>query len=301
MKIALAQLNPTIGNLNGNLKKLKLRLTETSRAGVDLIILPELFLCGYPPRDLLDRSFFIEQCETTLKKLEKLSLLHPKTAILVGTITRCQLPHGKKLHNSAVLIENGKTLFTQHKSLLPAYDVFDESRYFEPAHEILSCPFRDEVLGISICEDAWNRADSPLPHLYAQNPLAQLSKTGATLLINLSASPYYLGKEQLRREILAQQSQQLKLPLLMVNQVGGNDELIFDGDSLALNYAGEIAGRAIQFSEELLFIDTDQLKSSSSGGKNLRRLKSGPKTSSLAASTPPLEPIAQLEKALVLG
>ncbi|MEA3333345.1 MAG: NAD+ synthase, partial [Pseudomonadota bacterium] len=286
MKIALAQLNPTVGDLNGNLEKLKLNLTETSSVGADLIILPELFLCGYPPRDLLDRSSFIEQCEVALEELKKLSTRYPKTAILVGTITRCQLPHGKKLHNSAVLIENGRTLFTQHKSLLPAYDVFDENRYFEPARNVRIYPFRNEILGISICEDAWNETDSPLPHLYEQNPLIQLSQAGATLLINLSASPYYLGKEKLRLEILARQSQRLKLPLLMVNQVGGNDELIFDGNSLALNCLGNVTGKAAQFSEGILYVDSDELK------------QADPANSSLSTSP---DPMAQLEKALVLG
>ena len=204
MKIALAQLNPIVGDFKGNLKKLKLSLAKIGQAGTDLVILPELFLCGYPPRDLLDRDSFIVQCEAGLEELKKLSTLYPETAILMGTITRCQLAHGKKLHNSAVLIENGKTLFTQAKSLLPAYDVFDENRYFEPAHKVAVYPFRDEILGISICEDAWNEADTPWPHLYEQNPLDQLSRAGATLLINLSASPYYLGKEKLRLEILSE-------------------------------------------------------------------------------------------------
>ena len=303
MRIALAQLNPTVGDLNSNLKKLQLSLAETSSVRTDLIILPELFLCGYPPRDLLDRSSFINQCASALEDLKKISTLYPKTAILVGTITRCQLTHGKKLHNSAVLIENGRTLFTQHKSLLPAYDVFDENRYFEPGHNILAFPFRDEVLGISICEDAWNVIEGPLPHLYEQDPLAQLSQAGATLIINLSASPYYLGKEKLRLEILARQSQRLKLPLLMVNQVGANDELIFDGDSLALNFEGKVAAEAAQFSEEILYIKTDKLKPVKFKSENVKQQrKSEPTTPSLIASlssTP--NPMAQLEKALVLG
>ncbi len=286
MKIALAQLNPTVGDLNGNLEKLRINLAEISQTGVDLVIFPELFMIGYPPRDLLDRNSFIERCEATLEKLVKLSTLYPNIAILVGTITRCRLERGKKLYNSAVLIENGKTLFTQHKSLLPAYDVFDENRYFEPAGEIEIYPFKNEILGISICEDAWNEADAPLPHLYKKNPLVQLSKAGATLLINLSASPYYLGKEKLRLEILARQSRHLKLPMLMVNQVGGNDELIFDGCSLALNCQGEVISEAVQFNEEILSIDSDELK------------RAAPSLTGLATAPDPME---QLEKALILG
>lgn len=285
MKIALAQLNPTVGDLNGNLEKLHLKLAEISQTETDLVILPELFLTGYPPRDLLDRNFFIEQCEATLTKLVKISRLYPKIAILVGTITRCQLEHGKKLYNSAVLLENGKTLFTQHKSLLPAYDVFDENRYFEPARKVEIFPFRDEILGISICEDAWNEARAPLPHLYEHNPLEQLKKAGATLLINLSASPYYLGKEKQRQKILTRQSEKLKLPLVMVNQVGGNDELIFDGCSLALNYQGEIARSAAQFKEEILFIETVELT----------------QAGTVYHTALAIDPMEQLKKALVLG
>ena len=296
MKIALAQLNPTIGDLKGNLKKLKLNLAEISQTGTDLVILPELFLCGYPPRDLLDRSAFVAQCEAALEELKNLSTRYPKIAILVGTITRCQLTYGKKLHNSAVLIENGETLFTQAKSLLPTYDVFDENRYFEPARKVTVYPFRDEILGISICEDAWNQVTAPLPHLYEQNPLEQLSRAGATLLINLSASPYYLGKEKLRLEILARQSQRLKLPLLMINQVGGNDELIFDGNSLALNYQGEMVGKAAQFNEEILYIDTDKLKHSKLNPEGLEQ----PMPSPTFHFTAP-DPMDQLERALVLG
>jgi len=285
MKIALAQLNPTIGDLDANLEKLELHLAEIAKSDTDLVILPELFLTGYPPRDLLDYNSFIDCCEQALTRLTEISRSCPKTAILIGTITRCRLEPGKKLYNSAVLIENGTTLFTQNKTLLPAYDVFDENRYFNPAQDVRVCPFRGEILGISICEDAWNEDAAPLPHLYEQNPLAKLSAAGATLFINLSASPYYLGKEQIRLELLARQSRQYELPLLMVNQIGGNDELIFDGCSLALNSSGEIVSQAPQFSEKILYIDSCDLKQS---------------TQHSAAFVPPTR-MAQLESALTLG
>lgn len=285
MKIALAQLNPTVGDLDANLEKLKLHLAEISKYNTELVILPELFLTGYPPRDLLDDNSFINHCEQTLTRLIEVSRSCPKTAILIGTITRCRLKHGKKLYNSAVLIENGEILFTQNKTLLPAYDVFDENRYFEPAHAVQVYPFRGEILGISICEDAWNEDAAPLPHLYERNPLSQLSSAGATLFINLSASPYYLGKEQIRLELLSRQSRQYELPLLMVNQIGGNDELIFDGCSLALNTSGKIVSRAPQFSEKILYLDSLDLKQSIS-----------PDT---LANMPTR--MAQLESALILG
>ncbi|MCK5679315.1 NAD+ synthase [bacterium] len=292
MKIALAQLNPTVGDLDANLKKLKSLLIEISREDIDLVILPELFLTGYPPRDLLVDDSFINKCEETLVKLKNVSTNYPKTAILIGTVSRCRLKYGKKLYNSAVLIENGKTLFRQNKTLLPAYDVFDETRYFEPASTIRVFPFREEILGISICEDAWNEADAALPHLYEQNPLEQLSQAGATLLINLSASPYYLGKEQLRSATLARQSKQLKLPLLMVNQIGGNDELIFDGCSLALNDRGEIITQAQQFVEEVLTIDSAIIRDPA---------PSGEAAITTTASQTSTTPMLQLESALILG
>ncbi len=296
MKIALAQLNPTVGDLDGNLERLQLKLAHASLEGADLLILPELFLTGYPPKDLLDRNSFIENCEKALQKLTEISTLYPETTILVGTVTRCQLEFGKKLNNSAILIENGKVLCTQSKTLLPNYDVFDETRYFEPAREISAYPFKGEILGISICEDAWNEAGTPLPHLYAQNPLEQLQKAGATLLINLSASPYYLGKEKQRQKILAAQSKKLKLPLLMVNQVGGNDELIFDGCSLALNFQGEIVYQAAQFNEEILLVESEKLKP-----EKLKVEGDYQDAVDKQAARPCSNPMEQLEKALVLG
>ncbi|HIE06766.1 MAG TPA: NAD+ synthase [Desulfarculaceae bacterium] len=288
MKITLAQLNPTVGDLDGNLEKLNRQLNKITKDDPDLVILPELFLTGYPPRDLLDHDSFIKRCDAALTRLQDISSNYPETAILIGTVTRCQSKHGKKLHNSAILIENGRILFQQDKTLLPAYDVFDENRYFEPATEIRVYPFRGELLGISICEDAWNEAEAKLPHLYAQNPLPQLGRAGATLLINLSASPYYLGKEQLRFATLSRQSKQLGLPLIMVNQVGGNDELIFDGCSLILNNRGEKIAQAPQFAEKIISIDSDRLTQSAS-------LSPSP-----AVPAPP-DSMSQLEGALVLG
>lgn len=288
MKITLAQLNPTVGDVTGNLDKLSSRLKEVASEKPDLMILPELYLTGYPPRDLLDDDAFIRACDAALTELQKISLDFPEIAILTGTVSRCRLEHGKKLHNSAILIENGKILFRQDKTLLPAYDVFDENRYFEPAKEVRVYPFRGELLGISICEDAWNEAGAKLPHLYAQNPIQQLSRAGATLLINLSASPYYLGKEELRFATLAHQSKQLGLPLVMVNQVGGNDELIFDGCSLVLNNQGEKIAQAPPFVEKIFSIDSKQFK-----------LSTPAKPAFIDQS--PQDPMAQLESALVLG
>ncbi len=287
MKIALAQLNPTIGDFAGNLARFEKALDEARAAGCGLLVLPELFLCGYPPRDLLECEGFLRRCDRAREQLRRLSHQHPATAILVGLPTRTG--DGKGLYNSAVLIEAGKTLFTQSKSLLPSYDVFDETRYFTPAPEIGICTFRGVKLGISICEDAWNGEHAPLPRPYSFNPLAELREQGAELLLNLSASPYHLGKEDIRREILAAQCRKLKVPLLMVNQVGGNDELIFDGGSLGLNANGKIVYQAPQFEESMLIVELGELQ---------RPASPLPEKTAVAADD---NPIQQVEKALVLG
>ena len=287
MKITLAQLNPTVGDLEGNLEKLEKSLAEAAARGAELLVLPELFLTGYPPRDLLDLESFIRRCEEALEKAALLSAGHPATAILTGTVSRNPRPGGRKLCNSAVMLEQGRVVFAQAKSLLPAYDVFDETRYFEPAHKLEVFPFRGEILGISICEDAWNEEHAPLPHRYRFNPLETLQELGATLLINLSASPYHLGKEKLRAEILARQCCNLKLPLVMVNQVGGNDELIFDGGSLSLGPDGKIHHQAPQFREYLLDCDSTKLRRQ-------------PATGERPVTTQPV-PMQQIEEALVLG
>ena len=285
MKIALAQLNPTVGDLEGNLRKLAAAFKEAADENAELLVLPELFLCGYPPRDLLDLEPFVKRCEQALNQVLEISATRPATAILTGTVTRNHTGSGRKLHNSAVLVENGKIVFSQAKSLLPTYDVFDETRYFEPARRLAVFPFRGEKLGISICEDAWNEEHAPLPHRYDFNPLERLRELGASLLINLSASPYHLGKELLRAEILAHQCRHLELPLVMVNQVGGNDELIFDGGSLGFNPKGEIVCRAAQFCEEMIFCEVATLR--------------GESRKEITEAAP--ETMQQIKEALVLG
>ena len=279
MKIALAQLNPVVGDLDGNLAKLEKALARAAAGNADLLVLPELFLTGYPPRDLLERPAFTLAAESALEKVAQLSAAYPATALLVGGICRTSHSHGRALHNAAFLFAAGRRLFTQAKTLLPSYDVFDETRYFEAAAEIGVFPYQDEVLGISICEDAWNEKGCGL---YPLDPLQILKDQGATLLLNLSASPYHLGKEEIRAGLLRRQCRRLELPLFMVNQVGGNDELIFDGGSLVLDGKGEIRGRQPQFVEDISFFDSRAL----------------PAAPAAAATTSPL---ATLEAALVLG
>ncbi|MDH3964739.1 MAG: NAD+ synthase, partial [Deltaproteobacteria bacterium] len=229
MKITLAQLNPTIGDIRGNVAKVTQTLSQCSKDSPDLVVFPELFLVGYPPRDLLERPSFIARTEEAIQELLDVSQKYPQTGIIVGAPQPGQQSTGKGLHNSALLLYQGRLLFTQHKSLLPTYDVFDEPRYFDPASEDPVVKFKDETLGISICEDAWN--DPALWHrpTYSYDPIEALAQKGASLIINIAASPFHRGKETLRYNIVRSHAAKRRIPFLFINQVGANDELIFDG------------------------------------------------------------------------
>jgi NAD+ synthase (glutamine-hydrolysing) len=233
MRITLAQLNPIVGDVSGNLAKAAAVLKEAGPAS-DLIIFPELFLVGYPPRDLLEKPAFIERVEHALLELMDRSRGHPDTGLLVGAPRSTGRSTGKGLYNSAVLIYRGEILFQQNKSLLPSYDVFDETRYFDPAAEVNPVAFQGEVLGISICEDAWCDPDLWCSRLYATDPIQELAQKGATLMLNISASPFQVGKEEIRYHLLHYHVKNHGKPFIYVNQIGGNDELIFDGESMAL-------------------------------------------------------------------
>ena len=256
MKVALAQLNPVIGDLEGNLAKIRSALEEATRAGADLVVTPELSLTGYPPRDLLDLDDFIQ---ANLEALQRLAGESGETGLLVGFVDRCETPEGPTLLNSAALLHRGGVLSTHHKTLLPTYDVFDEDRYFEPASEVEVVAFDGETLGISICEDIWNDPEFRSRRRYDVDPIAMLVAKGATLLLNLSASPYVLGKTGVRASMLANQVRRHHLPLVYVNQVGGNDELIFDGNSMALDASGRLVKLCRGFSEDLQVVDLDRL------------------------------------------
>ncbi len=251
MNIATAQLNPIVGDIGGNIARLKQVLEKLIHSQPDLTIFPELYLTGYPPRDLLDRPAFITEAEKGLEKICLLSKSFPDMGLLIGTVIREFNSGEQKLFNAAVLLQNGKILFIQKKSLLPVYDVFDERRYFEPAAEVLTYDFKEERLGISICEDAWNNPEIHESPSYSIDPIALLAKQQATLMINISASPYQAGKDRLRHEIIRYHARRHQLPFILVNQVGGNDELIFDGHSFAMNGSGEITMTACGFAEEV--------------------------------------------------
>jgi NAD+ synthetase len=274
MRIALIQTNPTVGAFERNLALLLDRLKQAEQAGCALAIFPELALCGYPPQDLLERRDFLAAHD---RVLEQLAAAVSETGVIVGAVERREGP-GKPLHNSALLIHQGKVICRVRKQLLPTYDVFDESRYFEPGGPALPVRFGGLRLGLTVCEDIWQQGQ------YSQDPVTALARTGGRpeLLINISASPYHHGKLGERRRLFASLCQRHSLPLLYVNQVGGQDSLIFDGHSAAVNQQGEICAAAAGFREDMLIIDTDELRCAK-------------------ACAAPEDSIAQVEAALVLG
>jgi len=234
MKIALAQFNPTVGDFAGNSARI-LSLAERARQhGADLAVFSELCLCGYPPQDLLERPAFIERNHSELKDL---AAKLPMPAI-VGFTGRAKNGTGKLIANKAALICSGRVVFEQTKMLLPTYDVFDESRYFQPSGRQFPYGFGREQLGITICEDVWNDPNFWPECLYDRDPVSELVGQGITVLINISASPYTIDKRALRREMLQSIAINQNRPVVYVNQVGGDDSLIFDGASLALTPGG---------------------------------------------------------------
>jgi NAD+ synthase (glutamine-hydrolysing) len=260
MKIVLAQVNPIVGDISGNLSRL-LSIVAEWKDQADLVIFPELFLVGYPPRDLLGEPWFIEKIRDGVHELIRKSAEFQSTGILFGAPT----PNGEKtgvgLRNSAILIENGKLLFVQHKSLLPTYDVFDESRYFDPESAVDIFTYKGVRLGISICEDAWNDPDLWPDRIYSWDPVASLAAQGADLLINISASPFYLEKESIRYRLLSNHARKHGRTFLFVNQVGGNDELVFDGSSLCFDKQGNPTAVFPSFREHVELVDTSAIGS----------------------------------------
>ncbi len=258
MKILIAQLNSTIGDIAGNLAQIEKTLSSGAQDGADLLVLPELFLTGYPPTDLLEQPAFLERLQLGIEQLRVLSARYPHIGILCGTVMPTGKKTGRGLYNSAVLIYGGQQVFTQNKLLLPTYDVFYETRYFDPGEDVLTVPFKDDVLGISICEDAWNVPEIHPPRRYACDPLEILAKKGATLFINISASPFYVEKEQLRYHLIKNHALRHRLPFIFVNLVGGNDELIFDGRSMAIDPQGNLLALLPSFAEHTAIIDSKQ-------------------------------------------
>lgn len=252
MKIALAQFNPTVGDFAGNSARILSLATQAQQRGAELAVFSELCLCGYLPQDLLERPAFIERNHQTLKEL---AARIPLPSI-VGYAGRVKNGTGKSIANKAALVCSGKVVFEQSKMLLPTYDVFDESRYFQPADRQAVFGFNGEQLGITICEDAWNDKNFWAKPLYDRDPVTEIIGQGTTVLLNVSASPYTLDKRSLRFEMLRSIALNHHRPVVYVNQVGGDDSLIFDGASMALTADGNVAAQALAFEEDLVLFDT---------------------------------------------
>ena len=254
MKIALAQINPTVGDLTGNEARILAAYRRGVEAGVEIVVFPELAITGYPPRDLLHKSRFIPD---NLAVLERLAAATGETGLLVGYVGRNERQPGREATNSVALLQHGKILATRAKMLLPTYDVFDEDRYFEPAQENAPVDFNGQKIGLTICEDVWNDEAFWDERRYLRNPARELVEAGAEILFNVSASPWHLGKDRLRVEMLSSLVAQIRRPFVYCNAIGGNDELLFDGASLAFDAAGRLITQGAMFREDFLLLDTD--------------------------------------------
>jgi NAD+ synthase (glutamine-hydrolysing) len=256
VKIALGQINPTVGDFSGNAAKMIAFAEQARVAGAGLILFPELAVCGYPPRDLVERPSFVARNRETV---ERIAAETRGIAVICGLVTPADAETGKSVMNSAALLKDGAIDFIQSKMLLPTYDVFDEMRNFAPAKSQSLFPFSGRQMALTICEDAWNDKHFWNKRLYTVDPVESLVNAGGNFVLNISASPFWVGKRELRREMLATIARQDKVPVAMVNQVGGNDNLVFDGSSLVLNANGDVIAQGKSFEEDLIYFDSDQL------------------------------------------
>ena len=256
MKIALGQINPTVGDFSGNAVKHIDFARRAQANGAGLILFPELSVCGYPPRDLVERPSFVARNRETV---EKIAAETRGIAVICGLVTPAHSETGKSVMNSAALLQDGKIAFLQSKMLLPTYDVFDEMRNFAPAKSQSLFPFCGNQVALTICEDAWNDKLFWPKRLYTVDPIDTLIRAGGNFVLNISASPFWIGKRELRRDMLASIARQHKVPVAMVNQVGGNDSLLFDGSSIVLNPEGNIIAQGRSFEEDLIYFDSKTL------------------------------------------
>jgi NAD+ synthase (glutamine-hydrolysing) len=254
VKIALAQINPTVGDFSGNLEKIVFFSRRAAAQGARLTVFSELAICGYPPADFLEKPSFLARCRTAVEELCA-ATKDLSTAVLAGVALPAPPDAGKPAVNAAVLLDGGRLLLEQHKRLLPFYDVFDEQRYFSPAHHQEVVELDGVRLAITICEDAWNDKNFWLRPLYSVDPVEDLMRQNPAIHINLSSSPFWHSKREIRREMLAAMARRDGIPVLMCNQVGGNDSLIFDGSSLALDGSGQLIAQAASFEEDLVTVD----------------------------------------------
>jgi NAD+ synthase (glutamine-hydrolysing) len=254
VRIALAQIDPTVGDFTGNLEKIVAATRRAAKMGARLTVFSELAICGYPPADFVEKPNFLARCRTAVDQLALATASLP-TAVLAGVALRSPEGSGKPAVNAAVLLDRGQLLLEQHKRLLPFYDVFDEQRYFAPSRGQHVIELDGLRLAISICEDAWNDKNFWRHRLYTVDPMEELMRQNPALHINLSSSPFWHSKRAVRRQMLAAIARRDGIPVLMCNQVGGNDSLLFDGSSLALNPSGELIAQAASFEEDLVMLD----------------------------------------------
>jgi NAD+ synthase (glutamine-hydrolysing) len=252
MKIGFAQINPTVGDLRGNCELIIGAYQRLAESGAELVLTPELAITGYPPQDLVFKSRFVPE---NLALLEKLHAHMGNAVLLVGFVDRNE-GRGKPFHNAAALLERGKPIRKTYKSLLPTYDVFDEDRYFEPATCVEPFEVHGKKIGVTICEDIWTDEYLPRP-LYEVEPVRVLVEQGAEIILNLSASPFRVGAPACRLEMIAAQAHTYQRPICYCNVVGGNDQLIFDGNSIAVNASGELIAHLAAFREDERIVDTD--------------------------------------------
>jgi NAD+ synthase/NAD+ synthase (glutamine-hydrolysing) len=256
VKIALGQINPTVRDFSGNAAKIIHFALQARSAGAGLILFPELAVSGYPPRDLVERPSFVARSRATV---ERIAAETQGIAVICGMVTAAEADSGKKAMNSAALLRDGRIDFIQSKMLLPTYDVFDEMRNFAPAKSQQLFSFCGKQMALTICEDAWNDKRFWNRRLYRIDPVEELVRAGGNFVLNISASPFWLGKRELRRDMLAAIAQNQKVPVAMVNQVGGNDSLVFDGSSLVIAPDGQVIAQAKSFEEDLIYFDSEKL------------------------------------------
>jgi len=256
VKVALGQINPTVGDFSGNAGKIIDYARRAQSHGAGLILFPELAVCGYPPRDLVERSSFVARNRETV---DRIAAETRGIAVICGLVTPADSAAGKSVMNSAALLMDGKVAFLQSKMLLPTYDVFDEMRNFAPAKSQELFDFCGNRMALTICEDAWNDKQFWNKRLYTFDPVEALMRAGGNFVLNISASPFWIGKRELRRDMLATIARNYKVPVAMVNQVGGNDSLVFDGSSLVLNAEGNVVAQGRSFEEDLLYFDSKTL------------------------------------------
>jgi NAD+ synthase (glutamine-hydrolysing) len=256
VKIALGQINPTVGDFSGNAAK-QIEFSRRAQAnGAGLILFPELSVCGYPPRDLVERPSFVARNRETAQQIAAATR---GISVICGLVTPAESETGKSVMNSAALLQDGTIAFVQSKMLLPTYDVFDEMRNFAPAKSQSLFSFCGNQVALTICEDAWNDKLFWPKRLYTVDPIEALIRAGGTFVLNISSSPFWIGKRELRRDMLASIARHHKVPVAMVNQVGGNDSLMFDGSSIVLNPEGNIIAQGHSFEEDLIYFDSKTL------------------------------------------